>query len=140
MCIRDRLYSGVALANSGLGFAHGVAAALGIHGNVAHGLACAIMLPMAIELNREVAGERIAELAEPLGLSGSGTIQQSVDRILSAIRDTSRRLGIPTTLHEVGISPEQIPELVASSRGNSMRGNPRIVDDSELEQVLIAML
>src|SRR5271165_4098689 len=41
------LLSGMALANSGLGMAHGVAAALGIHGNVAHGLACAVMLPIA---------------------------------------------------------------------------------------------
>ncbi len=51
--------SGVALANSGLGFAHGVAAALGIHCGVPHGLACAVMLPTALRVNKEV---RCAEL------------------------------------------------------------------------------
>ena len=35
------LLSGIALANSGLGMAHGVAAALGVHCRVPHGLACA---------------------------------------------------------------------------------------------------
>jgi alcohol dehydrogenase class IV len=45
------LLSGIALANSGLGMAHGVAAALGVHCQVPHGLACAVMLPTAIRVN-----------------------------------------------------------------------------------------
>jgi alcohol dehydrogenase class IV len=45
------LLSGIALANSGLGMAHGVAAALGVHCRVPHGLACAVMLPTAIRVN-----------------------------------------------------------------------------------------
>ena len=46
--------SGVALANSGLGLAHGVAAALGVHQRVPHGLACAVMLPITLRANRPV--------------------------------------------------------------------------------------
>ncbi len=42
------LLSGMALANSGLGMAHGVAPALGIHCRVPHGVACALMLPVAL--------------------------------------------------------------------------------------------
>ena len=42
------LLSGMALANSGLGLAHGVAAALGVHARTRHGLACAVMLPVAL--------------------------------------------------------------------------------------------
>ncbi|MBN2292800.1 MAG: iron-containing alcohol dehydrogenase, partial [Pirellulales bacterium] len=40
------LLSGICLANSGLGFAHGVAPALGVHCRVPHGVACALMLPV----------------------------------------------------------------------------------------------
>ena len=47
------LLSGMALANSGLGLAHGVAAALGVHCRVPHGLACAVMLPAALRVNRD---------------------------------------------------------------------------------------
>ena len=54
------LLSGMALANSGLGLAHGIAPALGIHCRVPHGMACAVMLPSALRINREV---RQAELA-----------------------------------------------------------------------------
>ena len=43
--------SGIALANSGLGMAHGVAAALGIECGTPHGLACAVLLPVALRVN-----------------------------------------------------------------------------------------
>ena len=52
----------IALANSGLGLAHGVAAALGIHCRVAHGLACAVMLPAALRMNRDVRRSEMARL------------------------------------------------------------------------------
>src|SRR6185312_6409936 len=45
------LLSGMALANSGLGLAHGVAAALGSVADVPHGVACALMLPVALRAN-----------------------------------------------------------------------------------------
>src|SRR5439155_1109487 len=60
------LLSGMALANSGLGFAHGVAAALGVYAKVPHGLACAMMLPVALRVNRDVAQKPLAELARAI--------------------------------------------------------------------------
>lgn len=56
------LLSGLALANSGLGMAHGVAAALGVHCGVAHGEACAVMLPAALRTNASVCRPMLAEL------------------------------------------------------------------------------
>ena len=49
------LLSGMALANSGLGMAHGVAAALGVTAHVPHGLACAVMLPVTMRTNLSAA-------------------------------------------------------------------------------------
>jgi len=60
------LLSGLALANSGLGMAHGVAAALGAVCRVPHGLACAVMLPCALRVNREVVPARVATVGEHL--------------------------------------------------------------------------
>ncbi len=56
------LLSGMALANSGLGMAHGVAAALGTHCRVPHGVACALMLPVAIRVNMDVCRAEFAQL------------------------------------------------------------------------------
>jgi alcohol dehydrogenase class IV len=133
------LLSGIALANSGLGMAHGVAAALGVHCRVPHGLACAVMLPVALRTNREVSRYRIAELARACGHAGNHDLQLAEEFIVR-IERLCRAVGIPQTLSELGVKPEQIPHLVHSSRGNSMSGNPREVSDGELTQILEGML
>ena len=54
--------SGMALTNSGLGMAHGVAAALGVECNTPHGLACGLLLPVALAVNASVAAADYARL------------------------------------------------------------------------------
>jgi alcohol dehydrogenase class IV len=39
-------------------------------------------------------------------------------------------------LSQVGVTREQLPAIVASSRGSSMSGNPRQLTDDELLAVL----
>ena len=83
------LLSGMALANSGLGMAHGVAAALGVHCRTPHGLACAVMLPAALRVNRQVAGRAgpaLALLPARHGLSRRASGRSTlIDRIEDAL-------------------------------------------------------
>lgn len=130
------LLSGMALANSGLGLAHGVAAALGVHARVTHGLACAVMLPVALSVNRAKCERELAELAR-LTLDGSWPgDSQAADAFVEAIDALARTIGVPQRLSELGVRREQIPDLVTSSRGNSMNGNPVQLSDDELCEVL----
>jgi alcohol dehydrogenase class IV len=132
--------SGVALANSGLGFAHGVAAALGIHCGMPHGLACAMMLPTALRINRDVRTVELARLwtlVDPASRLSNG---DAADRFIEHIASIARRIGIPSRLSAVGVESAAIPALVKSSRGNSMDGNPRDVSDAELTQLLEGLL
>lgn len=134
------LLSGMALANSGLGFAHGVAAALGVTCGVAHGLACAVMLPVAMRLNAEVARGDFARLA-PILTGRSDLIEtDAIQAAIECIEELNRRLKIPAKLSELGVTREQIPDLAKGSRGNSMSGNPRDLTDTELQDVLEGML
>jgi alcohol dehydrogenase class IV len=130
------LLSGMALANSGLGFAHGVAAALGVYAKVPHGLACAMMLPIALRVNRETAEKPLAELARaslPAGsLNDSAAAQLLIDHIDALCLD----LKVPAKLSQVGVRPNQLDDLVLGSRGNSMNGNPRQLNDTELRKML----
>jgi len=130
------LLSGMALANSGLGMAHGVAAALGVHAGLSHGLACAIMLPAALAANREVSLAALAELARGAGLAESRSDVEAADALIARIDAIGRRIGIPRRLSEVAVRAEQIPALVRDSRGNSMDGNPRSLADEELARIL----
>ncbi|HEY2253310.1 MAG TPA: iron-containing alcohol dehydrogenase [Planctomycetaceae bacterium] len=139
------LLSGMALANSGLGMAHGVAAALGVHCNVPHGLACAVMLPEAMRTNFEI--EEISSefdftamrIVGPGGFRMSG-IEDAPQLCIERIEALLSVLKIPRRLSQIGVKREQIPAIVRDSRGNSMSGNPRKLSDDELTQILEDML
>ncbi len=141
------LLSGIALANSGLGFAHGVAAALGVHTKVPHGLACAVMLPCALQVNSDIARVDFTQLGRQLdrwllGESKRPTVDRKCSddvalmRFQDAIRSLNQYFQIPSRLSELGVTREQLPALAKSSRGNSMDGNPRDIGDEELLAVL----
>lgn len=134
------MLSGLALANSGLGMAHGVAAALGIHAGAPHGLACAVMLPVALRTNRDVCWDDLGEVGAaltgrrfPTRAAAARAAMDAVDRLLGVLK-------IPRRLRELGVRPEQIPDIVRSSRGNSMDGNPKPLSDRELERILLDVL
>ena len=155
------LLSGMALANSGLGMAHGVAAALGVHAQIPHGLACAVMLYPAITINRSAGRveEKLTQMgwemlnSEPLPsdadeVSRRRTVLRDIrekqadlaDAAVTAIDDLVTALKIPRQLSEIGVKREQIPAIVRDSRGNSMSANPRELSDEELTQILEEML
>ncbi len=133
---QSALLSGMALANSGLGVAHGIAAALGVHCRITHGLACAMLLPTAIRINAEV---RPAELAQVMTVV-TGRHWASPRAAIEAGLDTITRLldelQIPRRLTDVGVFESQFPDIVRSSHGNSLDGNPRPVSDQELLEIL----
>ena len=134
------LFSGLALANSGLGLAHGVAAALGVVAKVPHGLACAVMLPAAMRVNRTVYPERWIVLAEVLCGRRFDNAPAAAAAAIETIQVLAAELTIPRQLRQLGVSDEQIPALVSGSRGNSMSGNPRQLSDDELASLLAEML
>jgi alcohol dehydrogenase class IV len=132
------LLSGMALANSGLGMAHGVAAALGAICDVPHGLACAVMLPIALQVNLDWVREKFQGL-EPAFRNLSSPNKSHDDDghfSIAAIDNLMDQLQLPRRLREVGVQRDQIPALVAGSRGNSMNGNPRELADEELTRIL----
>jgi alcohol dehydrogenase class IV len=91
-------------------------------------------------VNCETSQPRLAELARAtLGgayssdAAAAGAFIERVDRL-------AEEVGVPKRLGDLGVRREQIPELVRGSRGNSMNGNPRQLDDEELTQLLEDLL
>lgn len=135
------LLSGIALANSGLGMAHGVAAALGVHCRVPHGLACAVLLPVALRVNRDVRRAELAQLADlVLEPRQTATMDEAADRFVHHIQMLCDEVGVPRRLSHLGVGQEQLPQLAADSRGSSMSGNPRELSDHDLVQILEEIL
>ena len=131
--------SGVTLANAGLGMAHGVAAALGVHCQVPHGLACATLLPTALRVNRSHCESALAEMAPLFESRAWPTPAAAAEFTIEAITQLGRDLGVPERLRDLGVRQDQLAELVPASRGNSMNGNPRPLSDAELREILEAL-
>lgn len=137
------LMSGIALANSGLGFAHGVAAALGAYCNVTHGLACATLLPHMLRVNLEAIDRfdfyDLGFILSATDLDHGHLIPQP-DRMPAAIADCiqsfSEKLGIPSRLRDLNVPLDLLPQIAAGSMGNSMSGNPREMTVPEVLKVL----
>ena len=134
------LLSGMALANSGLGMAHGVAAALGTHCRVPHGVACALMLPAAIRVNMEVRQSDFGLLCAYLFPRPMKTPAGAAATFLKEIESLCDRVGVPRRLSQVGVTREHIPALVKSSRGASMSGNPCELSDAQLTEIIESLL
>jgi len=130
--------SGVALANAGLGAAHGFAASVGGAYDVPHGLACAVFLPHVLQANRDVIQERIAEL-----VSASPALAAAKDPVSDLGAGVTRLLrayGLPSDLRQFSIPAEKAGELAEKSSGSSMRGNPRELSLEERASILLRVI
>ena len=133
------LLSGMALTNSGLGLAHGVAAALGIGCGTPHGLACAVMLPAAMRVNRKAVEHDFARLERAVDPASSTDQAAAADAFVERIERLCRESGVPHRLSELGVKADQLDWLAENSVGASMRGNPVTLSTAELRGVLAAM-
>ncbi len=128
--------SGLALANSGLGMAHGVAAALGIECGTPHGLACALMLPVALAVNREACRDDYALLERAVDPAASQDGDVAADAFVTRVESLCRVAETPRRLSDVGLSRGRIGWLAENSGGASLRGNPVPLDPPTLLGIL----
>ena len=132
------LVSGMTLANSGLGMAHGVAAALGIECGTPHGLACAVMLPVALRVNFDDAFVDYAELERAIDRSSHRGDRADAEAFVARIERLCCEAGVPQRLSDLGLPADRVEWLAENSRGASMRGNPRDLDTETLRGILQA--
>jgi alcohol dehydrogenase class IV len=130
------LLSGMALANSGLGMAHGVAAALGVECATPHGVACGLMLPVALAVNAEAARGDFAILERSIDPDAPTDDVSAAKAFVSRITSLCADAGLPRRLADVGLDRSRLRWLAENSGGTSMRGNPVDFSAAALEAVL----
>jgi alcohol dehydrogenase class IV len=137
------LFGGLALANSGLGVVHGLAAPLGGSWNAPHGALCAALLPHGMAANiaalRARASlhsslERYAIIARLLTGRNEATAEDGVAWVRALCAD----LNVPA-LRTWGIAPADLPAVVEkAARASSMQTNPLPLTGEELLAVVSA--
>jgi len=120
--------AGMGFSNVGLGLVHGMAHPLGAFYNVPHGVANAILLPTVMAWNADYTGEKYRDIARAMGVTevDSLTLAQAREAAVGAVKQLCRDVGIPASLREVGLNPDDVPALAQAALDDVCTGgNPR---------------
>lgn len=139
------LFGGLALANAKLGAVHGFAGPLGGFLDAPHGALCARLLPFVMAANVKALQSRdpdspvlprFTELAQMITNEPDATIEHG----LEWIEALGRSLNI-SPLSSYGMIEDDIPTVVEKAKNaGSMKGNPIILTDAELQDILQSAL
>jgi alcohol dehydrogenase class IV len=140
MCLAS-LFGGLALANAKLGAVHGFAGPLGGMYDAPHGTLCAGLLPHVLEANLKALQSRAPQSPAIIRYNEVARIitGKSTDRAsegINWIQELCSQLQVPR-LAEYGIKEEDFSTIVAKSKdASSMKGNPILLTETELLEVL----
>jgi len=142
------LLSGITLAQVGLGSVHGLAAPLGAFFPIPHGVACGTTVATCTGMNLRALRQRLPEspalekyahvgrvLAQDMSLDD----EAACEALLETLFEWTRRLELPR-LSVYGMTPADIPRVVANCRGSSMKTKPVPLSDAEVAEVLAERL
>ncbi len=136
------LFSGLALANAGLGAVHGFAGPLGGMIDAPHGCICGKLLPHVMKANvaalRRDAKSRVSTLArfDEVGRILTGNDRASAADAVAWIAQLCDTMKLPG-LASFGLAESCFDEVVAKARkSSSMKGNPVELRDEELTVIL----
>jgi len=138
------LWSGMALANAGLGAVHGLAGPLGGMFEAPHGALCAALLPHVMAgniaaLRRRSQAPALARFDEVARLL-TGRPGAVADDGVRLVTDLCVEFSVPRLAH-YGITAAHVADVVPhAQRASSMKGNPVELTAAELEELLSAAL
>ncbi len=131
------MFSGLALANAGLGAVHGLAGPLGGMYDAPHGALCAALLPHVFAVNKRAVAAAAGRDGEE-GRALRGRLQRfaEVEQIVGDLGQLSRELAVPA-LRTHGVRREDFPVIIEkAAASSSMKGNPVRLTRDELQQIL----
>ena len=137
--------AGIAFSNSMVGLVHSLGHALGAVAHLPHGLCMNLFLPYVLEYNKDVNGDKIAELL--LHLSGADVYAQTpahlrAEKTISGILAMRDRLyaltKLPRNLRETAkVSEAQLDEVAEKALNDgSIIYNPKEANLEELKTIL----
>ena len=123
------LYAGMGLGPVNTAAVHALAYPLGGMFDVPHGLANSILLPYVLEFNRPVCADKLASLAEKLGICVNDNSDMQASAFIEAVKKLSMDVGIAQKLCEIDIPQAHIPQMAAAAMKVTrlLNNNPREV-------------
>jgi alcohol dehydrogenase class IV len=125
--------AGLAFGVAGTAAAHAIQYPVGALTHTAHGSGVACMMPYVMTWNDPAIRPQLHEIAEVMGLEGA-------DAVIPAIAALFQRIGIPVTLHELGLAESQIDWVAEQSCGIArlIQNNPRPLSLPDMQRLVAA--
>ena len=127
--------AGMGFSNVGLGVDHAMAHTLSAHYDTPHGVACAMLLPIAMEFNKPVVADRLADVARAMGVDTAGmSAGEAADAAIEAVRSLSADVEIPKTCK--GLVEGDLEQLASDAMADAcFPGNPRDATHEEVVEL-----
>lgn len=142
------LLSGITLAQVGLGSVHGLASPLGAFFPIPHGVVCGTLVAAATDINigallerapQHPALRKYAETGRLLARNHTLDDCSARHTLLITLEEWTQRMALPR-LSSYGVTEADLPRIVASSRGSSMKTNPVVLSDDEIAAIILRRL
>jgi len=127
--------AGLAFSNSGVTMTHNITYPVGAKVHASHGVLLSTLLPTVLEFNFPVRVERLAEVATLMGEKVEClSKREAAQKTLEAIRTLIQEVQLPTSLREIGVKREDIPDMakIIIPVLDSLPWNPRSVNLEDL--------
>ena len=126
--------AGMGFSNVGLGIVHSMAHGLSALYDTPHGVACAILLPLGLEYNMPVAGERYRAIGRAMEVPyiDSMNDEEAAKATIAAVKKLGADVGIPADLKAI-VKDKDVQFLSESAFADACcPGNPR---DTSVEEI-----
>jgi lactaldehyde reductase len=134
--------AGMGFSNVGLGIVHSMAHGLSALYDTPHGVACAILLPVGLEYNKTVAGDRYRAIGKAMEVPYIDQMNdaEAADATIAAVKQLSKDVGIPENL--VGILKDEDVQFLSESAfaDACCPGNPRDTSVEEIKELYRSMM
>ncbi len=133
--------AGMGFSNVGLGIDHAMAHTLSAYYDVPHGVACAMLLPIAMEFNKEVSGSKYKDIAKALGVKDvdSMSVEEYRAAAINAVKQLSVDVGIPTKCEK--IKKEDLDSLASDALKDACYpGNPKEATHEEVKALFMKLM
>lgn len=125
--------AGLAFGVAGTAAAHAIQYPVGALTHTAHGLGVACLMPYVMMWNAPVIGDELTAIAQATGLKGP-------DDVIPELAALFERIGIPSTLRELGLEESRIGWVAEQSIGIArlIQNNPRALNLDEMHRLVTA--
>ncbi|MFM2479385.1 iron-containing alcohol dehydrogenase [Celerinatantimonas sp. MCCC 1A17872] len=129
--------AGMAFNSAGLGLVHSLAHQPGATHNLPHGVCNAILLPVLCEFSRQEQPERFARIAKAMGVNTEQmSLEEASKAAITAIKDLSKQVGIPSGLAELGVVEKDIERWIAPALADPCGGTaPRPANADQVREL-----